>query len=66
MRSEAEVRDQMEVNFYGPLRTVRACLPIMRAKGSGNIVLISSGAGYANLQFLHPYPVFMLQTCFNI
>ncbi|EXJ92377.1 hypothetical protein A1O3_00927 [Capronia epimyces CBS 606.96] len=44
--SEDEVRDQMEVNFYGPLRTVRACLPTMRAKGSGNIVLISSGAGF--------------------
>lgn len=46
MHSEDEVRDQMEVNFYGPLRTVRACIPAMRAKGSGNIVLISSGSGY--------------------
>lgn len=36
----------MEVNFYGPLRAVRALIPGMRAKGSGNIVLISSGAGY--------------------
>ncbi|ESZ98172.1 short-chain dehydrogenase/reductase SDR [Sclerotinia borealis F-4128] len=44
--SEDETRDQMEVNFYGPLRAVRACLPIMRAKGSGNIILISSGAGF--------------------
>ena len=43
--SEEEVRSQMEVNFYGPLRTVRAVLPGMRARGSGNIVLISSGAG---------------------
>ncbi|KAK4206961.1 hypothetical protein QBC37DRAFT_434205 [Rhypophila decipiens] len=44
--SEEEVRDQMEVNFYGPLRTVKACLPAMRAKKSGNIILISSGAGF--------------------
>ncbi|CAL5869077.1 uncharacterized protein PFLUO_LOCUS3305 [Penicillium psychrofluorescens] len=44
--SEDDVRDQMEVNFYGPLRAVRACLPAMRAKGSGHIVLISSGAGF--------------------
>ncbi|PWY88609.1 NAD(P)-binding protein [Aspergillus sclerotioniger CBS 115572] len=44
--SEIEVRDQMEVNFYGPLRAVRGCLPVMRAKGSGHIVLISSGAGF--------------------
>ncbi|TVY83536.1 putative short-chain type dehydrogenase/reductase VdlC, partial [Lachnellula suecica] len=42
--SEDELRQQMEINFYGPLRAVKACLPIMRAKGSGNIVLISSGA----------------------
>ncbi|KAK2756648.1 hypothetical protein FQN54_005093 [Arachnomyces sp. PD_36] len=44
--SEDEVRDQMEVNFYGPLRAVQACLPAMRARGSGSIVLISSGAGF--------------------
>ena len=43
--SEEEVRSQMEVNFYGALRSVRALLPSMRARGSGNIVLISSGAG---------------------
>lgn len=49
--SEDEVRDQMEVNFYGPLRAVKACLPAMRAKASGNIVLISSGAGYDLLGF---------------
>ncbi|KAJ5692782.1 NAD(P)-binding protein [Penicillium macrosclerotiorum] len=44
--SEEEIRSQMEVNFYGPLRLIRAILPQMRAKNSGNIVLISSGAGF--------------------
>ncbi|BCR97268.1 uncharacterized protein AKAW2_30587S [Aspergillus luchuensis] len=44
--SEEEVRAQMEVNFYGPLRAARACLPVMREKGSGHIILISSGAGF--------------------
>ena len=43
--SEDEMRSQMEVNFYGPLRVIRAFLPRMRAKKSGSIVLISSGAG---------------------
>ncbi|KAL4942620.1 hypothetical protein BDV06DRAFT_211670 [Aspergillus oleicola] len=44
--SEADVRAQMEVNFYGPLRAVKACLPVMRAKDSGQVILISSGAGF--------------------
>ncbi|KAI2791859.1 hypothetical protein POX_c04739 [Penicillium oxalicum] len=44
--SEEEVRSQMEVNFYGPLRLIRAILPQMRQRRSGDIVLISSGAGF--------------------
>ncbi|KAI3324033.1 NAD(P)-binding protein [Xylariaceae sp. AK1471] len=44
--SEEEVRHQMEINFYGPLRAVRAVLPSMRAKRRGNVVLISSGSGF--------------------
>ncbi|KAI9647617.1 hypothetical protein NHQ30_004002 [Ciborinia camelliae] len=42
---EDETRDQMEVNFYGPLSAVRACLPVMRAK-EPDIVVISSGARF--------------------
>lgn len=42
----------MDVNFYGPLRAVRACLPVMREKGSGHIILISSGAGYVSTLML--------------
>lgn len=38
--------DQMwEVNFKGPLRLVRACLPALRASGHGRVVNIVSLAG---------------------
>jgi len=36
----------MNLNFYAPLRAIRAILPSMRLKGRGNIILISSGAGF--------------------
>ncbi|KAI0861549.1 hypothetical protein F4860DRAFT_162482 [Xylaria cubensis] len=47
--SEEEVQDQFDVNFWGPLRAIRAILPSLRAKRRGNIVLISSGIVYMSL-----------------
>ncbi|KAK5634395.1 hypothetical protein RRF57_010109 [Xylaria bambusicola] len=47
--SEEEVVDQLNVNFLGPLRAIRAVLPSMRAKSHGHIVLISSGIVYMNV-----------------
>ncbi|KAI0417232.1 hypothetical protein F5X98DRAFT_163978 [Xylaria grammica] len=47
--SEEEVQDQLNVNFFGPLRAIRAILPSMRAKRRGHIVLISSGIVYMSL-----------------
>ncbi|TRX95164.1 hypothetical protein FHL15_003856 [Xylaria flabelliformis] len=47
--SDREVQDQFDVNFWGPLRAIRAILPSMRAKRRGNIVLISSGIVYMSL-----------------
>ncbi|KAI1737627.1 hypothetical protein F4680DRAFT_210170 [Xylaria scruposa] len=44
--SEEEVQDQLGVNFWGPLRAIRAILPSMRAKNHGHIVLISSAIVY--------------------
>ena len=35
----------MEANYFGPLRAVKACLPLFRGKKGGDVVLISSGAG---------------------
>ena len=39
------LRDTLEVNLFGPLRTARAFLPGMVERGYGRIVNVSSGAG---------------------
>ncbi|KAJ5491753.1 hypothetical protein N7539_003320 [Penicillium diatomitis] len=44
--SEEEVRSQKEVNVYAPLRVVRTILPQMRQRRAGEVVLISSDAGF--------------------
>jgi NAD(P)-dependent dehydrogenase (short-subunit alcohol dehydrogenase family) len=43
--TEAELRDQMETNFFGALWVVQAVLPILREQGSGHIVQISTIGG---------------------
>lgn len=40
-----QARAVMETNFWGVLRTIRAALPAMRARGGGVIVNVSSLAG---------------------
>jgi len=42
-------RQTMEVNYFGTVDLVRACLPSMRANRKGQIVLVSSGAGLIGL-----------------
>ena len=39
------LRETLEVNLFGPLRTARAFLPGMAGRGYGRIVNVSSGAG---------------------
>lgn len=43
--SDAELRDLMELHFFGPAALTRAALPYMRARGSGAVVQMSSMGG---------------------
>lgn len=46
---------QMNVNFAGTLRTIRACLPSMRGRGSGKIIVFGSLAGRIGMPFQAMY-----------
>jgi NAD(P)-dependent dehydrogenase (short-subunit alcohol dehydrogenase family) len=43
--SDELLRDTLEVNLFGPLRTCRAFVPGMLERGYGRVVNVSSGAG---------------------
>lgn len=49
--SEEEMNWQMDVNFFGYLRTIQAVLPEMRIRGTGLIINISSLGGRIGLPF---------------
>ncbi|GAA2409609.1 oxidoreductase [Actinomadura vinacea] len=53
--SEEEIRHQMDTNFTGPLRLVRALLPHFRERGRGHVVNISSIAGFTGQPGLGVY-----------
>ncbi|TGJ78337.1 hypothetical protein E0Z10_g10422 [Xylaria hypoxylon] len=53
--TEAEARRQMDTNFFGPYRLVRAVTPYMRKRRSGMIVNFSSGAGLEAMNSLGVY-----------
>ena len=50
-----EARWQMEVNFFGPLRMIRAVLPHMRLQGSGRILTTGSMGGHVGLPYQSIY-----------
>ncbi len=43
--TEAEIRAELEANFFGTLWVTQAALPIMRAQGSGRILQVTSEGG---------------------
>ena len=43
--SEQDIREQMEVNFFGVQNVIRAVIPLMRPRREGRIINISSVAG---------------------
>jgi NAD(P)-dependent dehydrogenase (short-subunit alcohol dehydrogenase family) len=53
--SRVVLEEQFAANFFGWHELTRACLPLMRANGTGRIVQCSSLLGLAALKFRGPY-----------
>ena len=53
--SDDELHAIFDTNVFGPLRTIRAVLPVMRATGGGRIVNVSSVNGNCPAAFAGPY-----------
>ncbi len=51
----AEIRNNFETNFFGPIEVIKAVLPQMRAQKSGLIINITSIAGYMGLPYRSIY-----------
>ena len=51
----ADFEEAMKIHFWGPLNTILAVLPAMRARKSGRIVNISSIGGKVSVPHLVPY-----------
>lgn len=52
-----DAKRQIDVNFFGTVNTVKACLPIMRKQHSGKIICVSSVAGAIAIPFQTYYSV---------
>lgn len=53
--SEAQVRAQMETNFFGAVWVTQAAIPLLRAQGSGHIIQVSSIGGITAFPGLSMY-----------
>lgn len=53
--TEAQLRDQLEVNLFGVFHVTQAVLPILREQGSGHIIQISTIGGVAAFPGLSAY-----------
>jgi len=53
--SPAQLREQMEVNFFAAAEMTRAVLPAMRAQGAGHILNLTSIGGLAAVGGFGPY-----------
>ncbi len=51
----AELRHQLETNFFGNVAMTKAVLPIMRAQKSGHIITVTSVAGLLGQPMLSAY-----------
>jgi NAD(P)-dependent dehydrogenase (short-subunit alcohol dehydrogenase family) len=50
-----EVRDQLEVNYLGPVALTKLVLPAMRAAGSGRVLTVTSVGGAVGQPFADAY-----------
>lgn len=48
---DSEILKAFETNYFGPIKVIKAVLPVMRMKGSGLIINVTSIAGYMGLPF---------------
>ncbi|MFT4849453.1 MAG: NAD(P)-dependent dehydrogenase (short-subunit alcohol dehydrogenase family) [Sediminicola sp.] len=47
----SEIQKAFETNYYGPINVIKAVLPQMRKQTSGNIINVTSIAGYMGLPY---------------
>jgi len=55
LMTERDYDEAMDTHFWGPLHAITAVLPVMRARGEGRIVNVSSVGGRVGVPHLAPY-----------